>query len=43
MNSPHHSARLTLVTRLLRAAVKRLELVERAHTRARSNGKVRFG
>ena len=28
---------------LLRAAIKRLELVERAQTRARSNGKVRFG
>ena len=28
---------------LLRAAIKRLELVERAQARARSNGKVRFG
>ncbi len=36
-------ARLELVTRLIRAAVKRLEFVERALTRARSNGKVRFG
>jgi Lon protease-like protein len=37
------AARLRLVTRLIRAAVKRLEFVERALTRARSNGKVRFG
>lgn len=37
------SARLRLVTRLLRAALKRLEFVERAQDRARSNGKVRFG
>ncbi len=37
------NARLSLVARLLRAAVKRLELVDRAQTRARSNGKVRFG
>jgi Lon protease-like protein len=36
-------ARLRLVTRLFRAAMKRLDLVERAHERARSNGKVRFG
>jgi Lon protease-like protein len=36
------NARLRLLTRLFRAAVKRLELVERAHERARSNGKVRF-
>jgi Lon protease-like protein len=36
-------ARLRLVTRLFRAAVKRLEFVERAQERARSNGKVRFG
>ncbi len=35
-------ARMRLVTRLLRAAMKRLELAERAQTRARSNGKVRF-
>jgi len=28
---------------LLRAAIKRLELVDRAQARARSNGKVRFG
>jgi hypothetical protein len=37
------SARLRLVTRLFRAAIKRLELVDRAQARARSNGKVRFG
>jgi Lon protease-like protein len=37
------SARLQLLTMLFRAAIKRLELVERAQTRARSNGKVRFG
>lgn len=37
------SARLALVTRLMRAAVKRLEFLERALARARSNGKVRFG
>jgi Lon protease-like protein len=37
------NARLRLVTRLLRAALKRLEMVERAEARARSNGKVRFG
>jgi Lon protease-like protein len=37
------NARLRLVTRLFRAALKRLEFVERAQARARSNGKVRFG
>ena len=36
------NARLTLVTRLFRAATKRLDFVDRAQTRARSNGKVRF-
>ncbi len=36
------NARLALLTRLLRAALKRLEFVERAQSRARSNGKVRF-
>jgi Lon protease-like protein len=36
-------ARLRLLGLLLSAAIKRLELVERAQTRARSNGKVRFG
>jgi Lon protease-like protein len=37
------NARLRLVTRLFRAALKRLEFIERAQVRARSNGKVRFG
>jgi hypothetical protein len=37
------TARLRLVTRLFRAAMKRLEFVSHAQTRARSNGKVRFG
>ena len=37
------NARLRLVTRLFRAAIKRLELVDKVQERARSNGKVRFG
>jgi Lon protease-like protein len=37
------SARLRLLALLLRAAIKRLELIDRAQTRAQSNGKVRFG
>ena len=37
------NARLRLVTRLFRAATKRLDYVERAQARAKSNGKVRFG
>ncbi len=37
------NARLRLVTRLFHAAVKRLDLIDRAQERARSNGKVRFG
>ena len=36
------AARLRLVTRLFRAATKRLDFVDRAQARARSNGKVRF-
>jgi Lon protease-like protein len=36
------NARLRLLGLLLSAAIKRLELVERAQARARSNGKVRF-
>jgi Lon protease-like protein len=36
------TARLKLVARLFRAAIKRLDFVERAEARARSNGKVRF-
>jgi len=37
------NARMRLVTRLFKAATKRLDFVERAQARARSNGKVRFG
>jgi len=37
------NARLGLVTRLFRAAIKRLDFVDRAQARARSNGKVRLG
>jgi Lon protease-like protein len=37
------NARLRLVTRLFNAAIKRLDFVDRAQARARSNGKVRFG
>lgn len=37
------NARLRLVTRLFRAAVKRLDFVDRAQAQARSNGKVRLG
>jgi Lon protease-like protein len=36
------TARLKLLLRLFRAAVKRLDYVERAQARAKSNGKVRF-
>ena len=36
-------ARLELLLRLLRTAVRRLDFMERAQARARSNGKVRFG
>jgi Lon protease-like protein len=36
------TARLKLVTRLFRAAVRRLDFIERAQARARSNGKVHF-
>lgn len=36
------NARLRLMTRLLRAAMKRIEFVARAQARARTNGKVRF-
>ena len=36
------NARLGLALRLFRAAIKRLEFVDRAQTRAKSNGKVRF-
>jgi Lon protease-like protein len=37
------TARLKLLLRLFRAAARRMEFVERAQARARSNGKVRFG
>ena len=37
------NARLRLVTRLFKAATKRLDFIERAQARAQSNGKVRFG
>ena len=37
------AARLRLVTRLFRAAIKRLDFVNPAQARARSNGKVHFG
>jgi|SRR5919206_871838 Lon protease-like protein len=37
------SARMRLLTRLFRAAVRRLDFVQRAQARARSNGKVHFG
>ena len=36
------SARLKLLARLCRAAIKRLDFVDRAEARARSNGKVHF-
>jgi Lon protease-like protein len=37
------NARLRLVARLFRAAIKRLDFVDRAQTRARSNGRVHLG
>jgi Lon protease-like protein len=37
------TARLRLVARLFRGALRRLEFAERAQARARSNGKVHFG
>jgi Lon protease-like protein len=37
------NARLRVLALLLSAAIKRLEMVDRAQARARSNGKVRFG
>ncbi len=37
------NARLDLATRLFRSAMKRLDFVDRAQARAKSNGKVRFG
>jgi Lon protease-like protein len=43
LNLRSEEARLELVTRLFRAALKRLDFVDRAQARAQSNGKVRFG
>ena len=43
LNLRSENARLELVTRLFRAALKRLDFVDRAQARAKSNGKVRFG
>jgi len=37
------TARMKLVARLCRAALKRLDFIDRAQARARSNGKVHFG
>jgi Lon protease-like protein len=37
------SARLRLLATLLRTAIERLAVIDRAQARARSNGKVRFG
>ncbi len=37
------NARMRLVSRLFKAALRRLDFVERAQARARSNGKIRFG
>jgi len=37
------NARLRLLALLIRTAIERLELIERAQMRALSNGKVRFG
>jgi Lon protease-like protein len=36
------SARMKLVARLCRAAIKRLDFIDRAQARARTNGKVNF-
>jgi Lon protease-like protein len=36
------TARMRLVTRLFRAAIKRLDFIDRAQARARSNGTVHF-
>jgi Lon protease-like protein len=43
LNLRSENARLRLLTRLFRAAIKRLDFVDRAQARAKSNGKVRFG
>ncbi len=43
LNLRSENARLRLVARLFRAAIKRLDFVDRAQARAKSKGKVRFG
>lgn len=43
LNLRSENARLRLVARLFRAALKRMELIDLAHARSRSNGKIRFG
>ena len=43
LNLRSEGARLKLVARLFRAALKRLDFVDLAQARAKSNGKVRFG
>src|ERR671927_314491 len=42
LDLPSESGRRRLVPRLFRAAIKRLDFIERAQARARSNGKVHF-
>ena len=42
LDNRSESARLKLVARLCRAAIKRLDFIDRAQARARSNGKVHF-
>ncbi len=43
LESRSENSRMRLLAGLFRTAIKRLELVDRAQARARSNGKVRFG
>jgi Lon protease-like protein len=43
LNLRSENARLSLVARLFRAALKRLDFVDLAQARAKTNGKVRFG
>ncbi|HEX3802867.1 MAG TPA: LON peptidase substrate-binding domain-containing protein [Solirubrobacteraceae bacterium] len=43
LNLRSENARLRLVARLFRAALKRLDFVDLAQARAKTNGKVRFG
>jgi Lon protease-like protein len=42
LDNRSETARLKLVARLCRAAIKRLDFIDRAQARARSNGKVHF-